>query len=345
MSKLAINTLLKKGSVGVFVVSVSDVVTSWVSVIMVCVACVFIGALCYYDYLTGLGRYSRILFFVELVMLTFASYTAAFPLVEILRQVPLVVVGSSLTFSLVLAVIYLGHSPKCLGEEERVVDNVKLRVCLGGMLNAWYHPVRRKIVVGEGLLKILSRDELRAVVLHEEGHAKNYFLTYGSAIILYTVWFHAALTVVVTVTLIPLLGMSWNALLVMIGFLIPLLWVLTTVVILWSWSREHESDVYALKNSGFEPIVNALIKIHVYGELEKRNYLKYVKTLEITPVNLNQAPKLRKVRFQHVLKELIKYSLIEAPLTVYDVLKKPLPRTHPPLHFRLAKLSRTTSIS
>jgi Zn-dependent protease with chaperone function len=108
---------------------------------------------------------------------------------------------------------------------------------------------------------------------------------------------------------------------------------------LYLWFSEHEADIHSIKELGTaEPLVSALMKIHLYAHLQREGVLLNRRI----PSSL-----LTKPGFQNPgKKRIFKLILIESLKTALNVLnslsmvRSPLPPTHPPLWLRIYKILR-----
>ncbi len=70
---------------------------------------------------------------------------------------------------------------KCTKEEEANIEGMDYKICYTDVVNTWYDPKRGKIYVSSKLHEALGRDELKAILLHERGHAESRVLRLFSA--------------------------------------------------------------------------------------------------------------------------------------------------------------------
>jgi Zn-dependent protease with chaperone function len=83
---------------------------------------------------------------------------------------PIILFYSLFGIFLIVAVL---RRPRCTNVRTRSLgDDVKFEECLDGPINAWYDPRKKKIFVGDKILKFLDENELKAVYYHEEGHSR-----------------------------------------------------------------------------------------------------------------------------------------------------------------------------
>ncbi len=112
--------------------------------------------------------------------------------------------------------------------------------------------------------------------------------------------------------------------------------ILTLSAIVPSWIAEHESDRRALEMTSLESIANALVKVHVYGILEKGRLLEAVKRCE-TKNARRLLDAYRKIPFTPIFLTLLLYGFT-FPKWIGEYLQKPVYYTHPPIQLRLALL-------
>jgi len=74
---------------------------------------------------------------------------------------------------LVFLMVVVLKEPRCTSVRTRSLgDDIKFEECLNGPINAWYNPLKKKIFVGNKILRFLDENELKAVYYHEEGHGR-----------------------------------------------------------------------------------------------------------------------------------------------------------------------------
>jgi Zn-dependent protease with chaperone function len=88
--------------------------------------------------------------------------------------------------------------PRCTNVRTRSLsDDIKFEECLDGPINAWYDPLKKKIFVGDKLLRFLDENELKAVYYHEEGHGRYGFwrlILSGSLLVVWIIFYLVGLT-------------------------------------------------------------------------------------------------------------------------------------------------------
>lgn len=242
---------------------------------------------------------------------------------------------SLLTVPIVVLALRIARKYKCKSEEVRELDGIEYVVCETDVINAWYDGNVKKIKVSSKFHNLLAKDELKAILLHEQGHERNRWIERVNSLVS-DVWYLATSAVVILLLLLP--QGEWS--LAIVGLVIPFVLSVTVLAMTWSWIREHESDLNTLREVGYKAAAMALIKVHTYGAIEKENCLKYVKNIDFdekTVLNFYNTLSLRKV-----LITLLKYS-VNAPLWYTELLRQPIYPTHPPLEYRLAKLASNVS--
>lgn len=221
---------------------------------------------------------------------------------------------------------------------------IRLYIYKGPYINAFYHLRNRNIYVHEELFKILTRDELNAVIWHELKHreqsAQRVFLLLRSlALVAITFWILGGLILIImtgyllyTFLINIVVGKLLSELLTMLSFFISLYLIASTISIILTyenWVWEHVADLYAARNAGTESFARALVKTYLVGYLYK--YAKYIKPgNSAINVRLDNTPPLTR---SSVFKELLFQALLARGFL--DAIIKPLEETHPPLHLRL----------
>ncbi|MGB9826909.1 MAG: M48 family metalloprotease [Thermosphaera sp.] len=221
---------------------------------------------------------------------------------------------------------------KCNEGFDEKINDLQYTVCKTSFYNAWYNASEKRFYISELFYRVLSRDEIYAVMLHENGHTRiKKWLNISRGIVTIT-WYFVAITIAVFIML--LLRGNDNILMIigLIGFILPFTPAVTTAAMVTSWIVEHEADLNALKGAGYKAIASSLLKLHVYGSIE--GYSQYVEEIRL---NLKELEAPSKITLIHVLKTLFKYSW-NVPLHYFDFIRRPLYYTHPPLEFRIYKL-------
>jgi hypothetical protein len=122
-------------------------------------------------------------------------------------------------------------------------------------------PFRKRIVVTEGVLKRLNKQELKAVLLHEQGHLK-FNAKFTLLRLILTILFLAFVILIGSITV--LLKISWIFLWIFTGMIIAFI-----ALNLYSFRiLEVICDVYAIKKSNKDVFLAALKK---YSEMQKLN--------------------------------------------------------------------------
>jgi Zn-dependent protease with chaperone function len=239
--------------------------------------------------------------------------------------------------------------PRCTNVRTRSLgDDIKFEECLDGPINAWYDPIKKKIFVGDKILRFLDENELKAVYYHEKGHSRYGFWRLILNRSLLTVWVISYL-VGLTFSLFYLLGSTllihWfrDVLplflnLLLYSFFVAL--VSSPVIILWLWYGEHEADIYSLKKlAAAEPILSALMKLHAYNMFQRRGILQDWVELKVWPKRVESSLVFRRRDiFMLLFRESIETAL--KIIEISNLIKDPLPPTHPPLRLRIYKILR-----
>jgi len=201
--------------------------------------------------------------------------------------------------------------------------------------------------VEDKLLRFLDENELKAVYYHEEGHSRYGFWKLILNRSLLVVWIILYL-VGLTFFLFHLLGST--LLIHWLGGVLPLLLnlllysffvalVSSPVIILCLWYGEHEADIYSLKKLAAEPIISALIKLHAYNMFQRSGILQDWVELKVRPKRTESYPSPRKRDiFVLLFRESIGTALKIKEIS--NLIKNPLPPTHPPLRLRIYKILR-----
>jgi len=254
-----------------------------------------------------------------------------------------------LLFGIFLIVAVFGERPRCTNVRTRSLgDDVKFEECLDGPINAWYDPLKKKIFVGDKILRFLDENELKAVYYHEEGHSRYGFWRLILNRSLLAVWIFFYL-VGLTFSLFYLLGSTllihWfrDVLPLLLNLLLYSFFVAlvsSPVIILWLWYGEHEADIYSLKKlAAAEPILSALIKLHAYNMFQRMRILQDWVELKVWPKRAESSLVFRKRDiFALLFRESIGTAL--KIIEISSLIKNPLPLTHPPLRLRIYKILR-----
>lgn len=98
-------------------------------------------------------------------MLLFNSYVGDYALL-------LVVVFLLSLLPQLVQILRLRRILACKGGKEERIDGMGYVVCEASIINAWYKATTGKYYVSSRFHRVLTRDELKAVLLHEEMHKK-----------------------------------------------------------------------------------------------------------------------------------------------------------------------------
>jgi len=153
------------------------------------------------------------------------------------------------------------------GFEVRIVNSeVPNAYAVGNVL-------KRSIVIHEGLLKVLSRDEVKAVIAHELGHLAHHDNSYMLAtsftpMLTYLLGLTLLLTGYVLITEAPKsreegsgAGLAGLTLVLLGAVVTALAMVLNIAVLAFSRVREHMADIYSVRTTRNDAIATALDKI------------------------------------------------------------------------------------
>lgn len=227
----------------------------------------------------------------------------------------------------------------CKNEEEREINGIKYVLCYTDVVNAWYNMKTKKIYISKAFAEHLTDDELKAVIYHEMGHARNKLInriyTYA-----YIFWILSIAGMIIVVLVLPSSSLSIIDVVIGVGILYILGGIITTSAMIISWIAEHESDKIALKNAGLEPTIRMLVKVHIYGALSDVRVLGIVSNCRIKNIEewLNKIIKENKSYFKTILFHGLKF-----PREILDFLLNPIYYTHPPIQFRINFLAHQYS--
>jgi Zn-dependent protease with chaperone function len=228
----------------------------------------------------------------------------------------------------------------CKKEEEREINGVRHVVCYTDIANAWYNRKTRKIYVSGKLAERLTDDEIKAVVYHEEGHARNKWLNWVSSL-LFALWVFILAGIMLILAILWRTPLPASQSLIGISTMYAIASIITLSAMIPSWIAEHESDRRALEATSLESIVNALVKVHIYGKLGRDRLLEAVGRCEIKGAG-HLLGAYQKVPFAPIFLILLWYSFT-FPKWIGEYLQKPVYYTHPPVQLRLALLLHHSS--
>lgn len=311
---------------------ISQLVIPWI-VYLILVALL---AWYYREYIKGGAKWWMTIVKLFLIVFSLVMFLYAFYIVHS-------IVGTSVLYIFTIAVALTGlivyrvrtRGYNCEKDEEQEINGVKYVLCYTDIINAWYNQKTRKIYVSKALAQRLMDDELKAVVYHEEGHARNKWLSRVSTS-LFGLWVFALAGIMIILVLLreaPLSIQQLNG----ISIMYWIASILTLCAMVPSWIAEHESDKRALEKAGLDSIINALIRTHIYGTLKGAGLLEAIGECQI-----NVIENLRKIReknssFVTLARILLTHSL-EFPKWIGEYIQKPIYYMHPPLQLRIAFL-------
>ncbi len=283
----------------------------------------------YREYLErhNIGYFDKVLFIIVLAIIAIGmSYPFLAVWINILGN-PLLFMIWYVVFIVVGLSLRVLHGTGCRGVVGRYsVDGIEFTVCRSDRVNAWYDHRNKVMLVSDKLYSILSSNEVRATLYHEEGHKKMRAINLVTRCIHY-VWTIALITyIVVILTSSEPLSMFLFHLFV---WIMPLLASTTLGAGLISWINEHEADINAVRKVSRESIASALIKVEIYDRISK--YINYI------PYHNIALDYIRKPSSWDIFKYLLKLSF-SFPLTIIELVRKPIYLTHPPLELRLYKI-------
>ena len=217
------------------------------------------------------------------------------------------------------------------------IDGCRVRVCVGGDPNAWCSS--EDVVVGDSLLSVLSYEELRAVIHHEKAHAGSAWRWLPS--------FAGGLWIVSLSASVILASILWGApidrgeALSCVAMMYLLSAIATLSALVPSWLEEHEADRRALNVVGLEPVARAITKACACQILNAAKLLSYVKMIDVDVSKVVEGCE-RGAGYVYVLRTLLANS-INFPKCVFELVRRPRYRTHPPTPLRLLYLSSVAS--
>lgn len=183
------------------------------------------------------------------------------------------------------------------------------------IVNAFTDLNNGKIYVTNTLLKLLTPQEICAVIEHEKGHLANRVLGFIAVsmqvvLSLSTVLFFTSLILLALFKpVIRLIGVFFGV--------YAILYLVTLIVTMWYWFNEHEADLNSIQK---ESLIYALIKMILYNNLQR--YLK------ISPEDLNNHEishfEPKDIKFKDIIRE------IALPKFTIRI-----PVGHPPTLFRV----------
>ncbi len=334
---------------------------NWITATSLCIlpflVVLIVASISYHEYIKSLGGRGIRLFasyFVPKRVLLFALYGVPISVTVLivvgvvffgLSSLPLIS-SSMLILFYILGWVYIMRAKwetYCSAEEPVSTGGLDFVVCRDGPVNAWYDYWKKKIYISDKLLKILSDEGLKAIYYHEEGHKKHRYLARLSLSITWTwlIFFSLAFTIFLITTFKIVNATLWDYLLLLV-LLVSMAASLSAISIVWNWINEHESDVYSVRKVGAKPLITALIKLYVYGWLEKHGIYAYNAgvSLDLDVEAITRG--LHKIEFTQILALLLKRSLHSAlgvvrPTSIYEA---PMPDTHPPLGYRIMVIWR-----
>ena len=136
------------------------------------------------------------------------------------------------------------------------------------------------------------------------------------------IFFSLAFTVFLITTFKIVDVTLWDYLLLLV-LLVSTAASISAISILWNRINEHESDVYSAGKVGAKPLITALVKLYVYGWIEKNGISAYNSgvSLEVDVEAITRG--LHKIGFTQRLALLLKRSLHSAlgvikPTSIYE---------------------------
>ena len=300
---------------------------------------VFLTTLYYKVYLTSNDKeWLRI---VRLILIGFSVAIFCYATCGVIYTVFKLPAPFILTTSLIAIISIVFYTKKvgttctCETVEKHEISDVEYYVCYADTVNAWYNYKTKKIYISNKLRDKLTYDEIKAVVHHEEGHARNKLLNRLSALI-FGLWVFTIAIIMFLLIILREASLTLSQTVVGISGMLAIAAIITLPAVTISWITEHESDRRALEMVGLKPIVNALVKVHIYGVLENTGFMEAIKSCQIKDAE-DLMEKNEIIPFKHLFKILLWHSL-NYPKWISEYIQKPVYYTHPPLQLRLLLL-------
>jgi len=213
----------------------------------------------------------------------------------------------------------------------------KVKVYDSNIPNAWANIISAEISMTTILMKILEKEELKAVMFHEIGHINNKVLKILSVITTFLWNMLMPFTVLILGYLINkifLLEIDATELLVSV-FMLLVAYSLTTIITFVDWTYEHKADMYAATKTSPQIYGKTLIKVVACSRLKELCTRKLIENVPIIRID--------KITWKDVLKEFL-YLIFKMPMGFIDMFKNNPYPTHPPLHFRLYAIQRINTV-
>ncbi len=318
----------------------------WVSALVYSVVfyvvLLFASSVYYYAYLGGrlVGRRAALAALLLLALL--GSLYPVYLVVRVLAGMPLLLQGVYL--AVILSVFALHYSMQAGGARcRRVWEADGFHVCESSVLNAWLDPRSGRVYVTTALLGVLEGREVRAVLLHEEGHRVARLLAYLGGV-LSSAWLVTAAFIAATAYTLRVLARGAVAVAVLL-VLYMLGAVATLSVTLGLWLAEHEADLHAARAGYGEALASALVKLYALASLGDARLAETVR-VEVDAGRLLEGAE-GVATPAGIAWRLLRASLATTPATILDLLRGYARgglsvETHPPLPYRLRLLSRAS---
>ena len=321
---------------------------NWITTALLCVLSFLLvlisASVSYHEYIKSPGKRGLLSFTIYLGPISVAVLILVNIVLYGLSSLPSISSFALILFYILLGVYIMKVKAYCSKEKPVSVGGLDFVVCRDGPVNAWYDLRKKKIYISDKLLKILSDEELKAVYYHEEGHRKHRYLAYTSGSIrgVWLTFFSLAFTVFMVTEFKIVNATFWDYLLLLV-FLVSIATSLSAISITWNWINEHESDVYSAEKVGAKTLITAIVKLYVYGWLEKNSISSYIAEVSLD-LDLKAITRdLHRAKLPRIFMLLLKRSLHSAlgVIRLTSIYEAPIPDTHPPLEYRVLVIRRT----
>jgi len=295
------------------------------------IICIFVLSILYWKYL-NLRLSSRLL-----------SLSLGLPLLFIVFEFS-IIIAKNFTFSIIISSIIVLVSIltafRCLPGGVKIlskigeIDNIPIYLCetKHEYSNAWYNHKKKAIYVTKRLRKILTEEELKAVLEHEIGHQRTPWI---NSLLSYLAIF-SSLLVFSLIILVYLFALMFPKF--MSGY-IELLMIFIFVAVCSSlilWVEEHEADRNAIKKyKDVEKFATSLIKIEMDSYVRKFSPLIDVKIEQVLQFNFEN----KRYTYINFLRDFLYYFFSYVVLSVSDIFHRDIFLTHPPTKFRILYLT------
>lgn len=234
---------------------------------------------------------------------------------------------------------------------KHVLKNIVFYTYTGSVIDIFFSESEKRIYVHEDLLKLLSRDELEAVLQHEKRHfeqivaCRELSLLKWLTHVAYFFWILSGFLLSIMIgyllyvfLLNTVIKQSTVDIVVWLYTIINLQVLFSTIslsVIFLTWLWEYDADLHASRTVGAAAFTNALVKVYVAKYLEQS--MKYVELVSLKASYV----KVPSINWWFVFRELFKQAMVQ--LSFSSVLKRVFVDRHPPLYLRLIAVQTQTA--